>query len=110
MKIAILIFAFLCLLAAELALRIREKKRFPPRKELSGDVSLYTREGKRLSMKDWGVKLAISPFTMYKNFPNQKRETFTVGSHPGRIGGTPRPLRLEREISCAPRLGLWTVA
>ncbi|MFH1739653.1 MAG: hypothetical protein ABIH23_11645, partial [bacterium] len=66
----------LCLLCIEAYLHVLHKED-PPQ---GYSLSFYTHRGDRISTLDGALHLAISPFTLYKNLPNQKTETFTVNS------------------------------
>lgn len=47
--------------------------------ELYG-LSLYTHDGRRVSPSVGSLKLALAPFTIYRNLPSQKTTAFTINS------------------------------
>ena len=68
-----LLVGFVCI---EVFFRVRESKvQINPYA-----LCFYTHNGQRISTAEGPLKLAISPFTLYKNLPNQKTETFTINS------------------------------
>ncbi len=44
------------------------------------EISFYTHNGKRISKNSTPLKLAMAPYTIYKNLPNQKTQAFTINS------------------------------
>jgi hypothetical protein len=43
-------------------------------------IGLYTHDGEKFSKDDGNLKLITDPFTIYKNFPNQKTKYWTINS------------------------------
>jgi hypothetical protein len=48
-------------------------------------VILTTRSGEPLADRKFGVKLALDPYTLYRNLPDQQTASFTIDSHGFRI-------------------------
>jgi len=44
------------------------------------DISLYTHNGKKISQYTNPLKLATTPYTIYKNLPNQKTQAVTINA------------------------------
>ena len=74
--ILLLVSVLACCVCVEVYFRVRESK-----VEVNPySLCFYTHNGQRISTAEGPLKLAISPFTLYKNLPNQKTETFTINS------------------------------
>ncbi len=65
-----------CFLSIEMVLRAMPKEKV----ENIYELVTYTHDGRRLSMKDGGMKIVMSPFTIYKNMPNQSSAVFNINS------------------------------
>jgi GDSL-like Lipase/Acylhydrolase len=52
------------------------------------DYSFFNQKGRKLSELDGMLKLVIDPFTIYKNYPNQKSPAYSIDKHGFREGYT----------------------
>jgi len=63
-------------LAGEVYLRRKQRRMIIPEYALA----FHTHRGQKISVLEGSLKLALAPFTIYKNLPSQRTKTFSINS------------------------------